>query len=118
MKLGRQKLGKQSEDLAASYLQKQGYKIITRNYRCRQGEIDLIASEGDVLVFVEVRSKQNQRYGTPAETVDKNKQRKIRKAAENYLFVQRKSDVYCRFDVVAILWAENKPQIELYRDAF
>lgn len=118
MKTAKQLLGKQSEDLAARYLQKVGYKIITKNYSCRQGEIDLIAREKDVLVFVEVRSKQNQRYGLPIETIDKNKQMKIKKAAANYLHQQGKNDCYCRFDAVAVLWEDNIPQISLYRDAF
>ena len=118
MKTAKQLLGNQSEDLAARYLQKAGYKIITKNYSCRQGEIDLIAQEKDILVFVEVRSKRTQHYGLPIETIDKNKQMKIRKAAVNYLHQQHKNDCYCRFDVVTVLWDESKPQINLYRDAF
>jgi len=118
VKTAKQLLGRQSEDLAARYLQKNGYKIITKNYSCRQGEIDIIAQEKDILVFVEVRSKQNQRHGLPIETIDKNKQMKIRKAAANYLYHQGKNDCYCRFDVVAVLWENNTSQISLYRDAF
>lgn len=94
-------VGAQMEEAAARHLQHAGLKLEARNYRCRRGEIDLIARDGDTLVFVEVRYRRNSRYGSAGATVDHRKQRKLLAAADNYL-QQHKLDCPCRFDVVAI----------------
>lgn len=73
------------EDAAVAYLEQKGYKIERRNYRCYCGEIDIIASKGPVLVFVEVKTRSNDLYGRPAEAVTYGKQQKIRRSAESYL---------------------------------
>lgn len=113
-------LGTKGEKLAWETLKKIGYKIVAKNYTCVLGEIDLIAWDNKTLVFIEVRSRKEIKYGMPAETVNHNKQRKIRKVAEYFLVVNRLADVYCRFDVVGIVWGEKgkKPQIEIFKDAF
>ncbi len=110
--------GARAEDLALQYLENHGLTLVTRNYHCRTGELDLIMREGDLLVFVEVRSRRSAQYGSPAESVTRAKQKKLLSAAASYL--QRQGlDLPCRFDVVAILlWPGSDPHIEWIRDAF
>lgn len=89
------------EEAAAQHLRAAGLKILSRNYRCRQGEIDLIARDGDTLVFVEVRYRRSSHFGGAGASVDRRKQRKLLAAANSYL-MRYKLDCPCRFDVVAI----------------
>jgi len=107
--------GAQAEALACTYLERAGLKLITRNYRCQQGEIDLVMGDHDTLVFVEVRFRRSDAFGTPAETVDRRKQARLLAAARHYLLTQR-SDRACRFDVVAVRGHDTS--IEWLRDAF
>jgi len=73
------------EKLAAEYLTRQGYEIIETNFRCKEGEVDIIAKEGEFLVFVEVRAKHNRNYGTPEESVTARKKQHLRNVAARYL---------------------------------
>lgn len=99
--------GSTYEEKAAQYLGKQGYRIITRNYRCRMGEIDLIAAKGSYLVFVEVKYRKNRGCGSPLEAVDLRKQHQISRVAAHYCMTHKISQSHpCRFDVVAILGEE------------
>ena len=109
------KLGAQYEEKAAAYLEGQGYTILHRNYRCRMGELDLVALDGEVVVFVEVKYRSTNESGLPEEAVDLRKQRQICRVAAWYL-TEKGLDIYtpCRFDVVAI----EGEEIRLYRDAF
>ncbi len=109
--------GATAEELALHYLETQGLTLVARNFRCRVGELDLIMRDGEQLVFVEVRSRRHSRYGTPAESVTWTKQQRLLRAAAFYL-QRRRLDLPCRFDVVAILQAEDEPRIEWIRDAF
>ena len=109
--------GTAAEDLALHYLEARGLTLVTRNFRCRTGELDLIMRDGEQLVFVEVRSRRDSRYGTPAESVTRTKQQRLLRAAALYLQRQR-LDLPCRFDVVAILQPAGEPQVEWIRDAF
>lgn len=109
--------GNAAEELACRYLEAQGLVLVTRNFRCRVGELDLIMRDAEQLVFVEVRSRRHSRYGTPAESVTRTKQQRLLRAAAFYLQGQR-LDLPCRFDVVAILQAEDGPCVEWIRDAF
>ncbi|KAB2933441.1 MAG: YraN family protein [Candidatus Contendobacter sp.] len=109
--------GTAAEDLALRYLEARGLSLVTRNFRCRSGELDLIMRDGEQLVFVEVRSRRHARYGTPAESVTRTKQQRLLRAAAFYLQRQH-LDLPCRFDVVAILQPDGEPQIEWIRDAF
>ena len=111
------KLGEKGEGLAVTYLRKKGYKIITRNYKTRIGEIDIIAMEEDTLVFVEVKTRESIAYGKPFEAVDYFKKRKIANVAMLYL-KQLKEVPPCRFDVVSIYYEEGNPECALIRDAF
>lgn len=107
--------GAQAEQLACAHLERAGLRLLTRNYRCPQGEIDLVMDDRDTLVFVEVRYRRSVRFGSPAETVDRRKQARLRAAAEHYL-LSRQADRACRFDVVAV--RGEPPRIEWLRDAF
>ncbi|MEK7122970.1 MAG: YraN family protein [Patescibacteria group bacterium] len=96
-------IGKQGEDIAASYLERRGYTIIGRNYRIRGGEIDLVARKGDEIVFVEVKARSSARYGYPEESVTSQKTRFIARAIASFMRKHRIPDsFYLRFDVIAI----------------
>jgi putative endonuclease len=110
--------GKVGEDLAAKFLERNGLKIIQRNYRFERGEIDIIAEEREVLVFVEVKARRSQAFGEPHEAVTARKQQQIRKVAEGYLFLHEINDKECRFDIVAIHYAGSKISIEHFENAF
>lgn len=101
--MDRQQRGRQAEQAACRYLETQGLRLIARNYRCRCGEIDLVMGDGDSLVFVEVRYRRHDRYGSAAETVDVNKQARIIRCAQQYL--QRHPAARnrpARFDVISL----------------
>ena len=90
-----------AEDQAARLLQLHGYRIVERNYRCRLGEIDLIASDGEGLVFVEVRMRNGAAFGSALESVTPHKKKRLIAAARHYL-MELGREPYCRFDVIAI----------------
>jgi len=118
MSLTGKRTGKQGEDLAALWLAEAGYRIIERNYRCLFGEIDIVAQEGDALVFVEVKSRRSGAFGAPELAVDPEKQRKISRTALHYLGQKHLSHRPARFDVVAVRMLPAGPRIELIRNAF
>ena len=107
--------GQMMEDLACRELCRAGLRLITRNYRCRGGEIDLVMQDGEDLVCVEVRYRRSDRFGTPAETVTATKRARLLRAARHYLLYHA-SDVPVRFDVVAIAGPEAR--IDWIRNAF
>ena len=113
-----QQFGKKSERLAAEYLKLNGYRILDTNYRARQGEIDIIARDGGVLVFVEVKARSSRHFGSAKGAVTPAKQRKISMAALEYLKRTGQTDVRARFDVVAIDTAAGKTDIEVVKNAF
>jgi len=115
----RQSLGRLGEELAASALERLGYTILVRRYRTDRGDIDIIAEEGDTLVFVEVRARADDECGTAAESVTDVKQRQVARMAREYLALHDAGDRTCRFDVVAIDRALSaEPEVTVYRDAF
>ena len=117
--LDRRDVGKRGETVAARFLRRHGYKILERNAKQGRYEIDLIAQEGDTLCFVEVRSRQCADPVPPEDTVNPIKQRHIIAGARYYLAGLGEPEVYCRFDVVAVVFPERgRPSITLYRDAF
>jgi putative endonuclease len=99
-------LGADAEQVAATYLQQQGLTLITSNYHCRFGEIDLIMRDGKTLVFVEVRMRSNASFGGAGMSITSSKQHKLMRSAEHYL--QQHGSVACRFDVVLM----TKPSTE------
>ena len=120
--MGRNNLvGAWGEALAASYLQKKKYQILAAGYRCRYGEIDLIAVYKKYLVFVEVKLRKNDRFANAMDFVDSHKQNRLRTTAEFYLS-QNPTDLQPRFDVVEIYAPEGtdtkKPVIHHLEDAF
>ena len=113
------KQGIKGEDAAERYLIQHGYRILERNYRSQQGEVDIIARDGEFLVFVEVKNYSFRSYGTPAGAVRKNKRQSVIHAAETYLYRNNIKNTYCRFDVVTIYRRmDGSRAIELYKNAF
>lgn len=113
--MNKRKTGAQYEQLAALLLERQGYRILERNFRCRQGEIDMIALDGEYLVFLEIKYRKDDRMGTGAEAVDALKQARIIRCARYYRMRHPEyAAVPCRFDVVSVCGGETV----LYRDAF
>ncbi len=108
--------GLDAEDLAARFLAKRGLTVVARNYRCRFGEIDLIARDGATIVFVEVRLRRHRAYGGAAGSIDWRKQRKLLTTARHFLSRQRQHcDPACRFDAI-LLDALDPPRIEWLRN--
>ncbi len=118
MSIIRKRTGKKGEDLAAAYLAENGYRIIERNYRCFFGEIDIVAWEGETLVFAEVKCRRTEAYGDPQLAVGREKQDKISRIALHYLSEKHQSCPQARFDVVAVKLLPAGTRIELIRDAF
>ncbi len=114
----RQRLGRRGEELAAAFLEAQGMTVVERNFRAGHGEIDLIARDGDVLVFVEVKTARSDAFGEPELWVDEEKQRLLSETADAYLFRRGIDEVECRFDVVAVDLRGTRPQIRHLRNAF
>jgi putative endonuclease len=111
-------LGIKGETLAVKFLKGEGYKIITRNYKTSIGEIDIIAKDGDTIVFVEVKTRSDEFFGQPFEAVNKRKKQKMKNLALLYLKKQKK-EFHVRFDVLSIFYRDNgKREIEHIKDAF
>lgn len=108
------------EGLAARYLQQLGYRLLARGHRNSGGEIDLIARDGQVIVFVEVKTRQSTTHGLPSDAVDREKQRRLTRAALVYLKRRRWLDRASRFDVVSVVWKDDHqpPEITHFRHAF
>ena len=104
--------------MAARRLEAEGYRILDRNFRGRSGEIDFVAEEGDTLCFVEVKGRSGSGFGSPAEAVTLEKQRRIVRTAEEYLSRRRLGSPRCRFDVVTILEEGERREVVVMRDAF
>ncbi|MBI3103764.1 YraN family protein [Candidatus Daviesbacteria bacterium] len=110
--------GGQGEDLACEYLKKIGYKIVARNYRIRGGEIDIVAREGDYLVFVEVKARYSREFGPPAESITFWKIKFLKKTALFYVQKINWGDKPYRIDVVTLDFADDKtnPKVELIKN--
>ncbi len=121
-----QQFGEKSESVAVNCLKKQGYRIIELNYRNKLGEIDIIAKQGETLVFIEVKARKSSRFGRPELAVTPKKQRKISMVALYYLKSTKQSNAKARFDVVAInsansansAKAKERPSIKIIKNAF
>ncbi len=111
-------LGLMGEKTAVKYLRKQGYKIITTNYRNTIGEIDIVAMQGDMIVFVEVKTRSSIAMGYPREAVEVHKQNKIRTVATKYLKENGCLDSQCRFDVIELIGEGQDYTIDHIQDAF
>jgi len=123
MTLKKKELGAKGEEIAVRYLKSRGYRIVERNYRIRLGEIDIIAEHGDDLVFIEVKTRSDILFGSPFESVSKQKQKQLSKVALEYISKKNCHNRPSRFDVVGIEFYEggNRFQdaaIELLQNAF
>ena len=116
--LGRIRTGKKGEDIAVAYLKSAGYRIIERNYKCLFGEIDIVAKDGNTVVFVEVKSRKSEEFGDPQVAVGLEKQKKISKISLNYLEEKKIYPCNARFDVVAIKMLPSGNKVELIQNAF
>lgn len=110
--------GRQAEDLAAAFLADRGYAILDRNHAVPRGEVDLVCRHGDVLCFVEVRSRASHAQGGPEETVGRRKARRVVAAATDWAVKNGGLDRLIRFDVVAVTFGDSAPRIEHFPAAF
>jgi putative endonuclease len=118
MSRSRVNLGKTGEDLACRELERRGYVILARRYRRRGGELDIIARDGETLVFVEVKARRDHAFGAAAEGVHMLKRHRMVRVALDYVMAHRLAGCPCRFDVVSIHLDEERPMIEVFQNAF
>jgi len=110
-------IGNKAEKLAEKHIKSAGLKIAKRNYRCKGGEIDIIAMDKNIVVFVEVRFRSRSDFGSAAESVTRNKQKRVIMAAKHFLLSNYGSnEPQCRFDVIGI--QDNPPEINWIKNAF
>lgn len=102
-----QKIGKMGEDLALKYLAQLGYKILKRNFKSKLGEIDIIAKDKEEIVFIEVKTRTNNKYGKPAEAVNKIKKEHIKNAGIYYIYSNKLNNKSIRFDVIEVYLASK-----------
>ena len=117
--MDRRSVGKAGEDAAVAFLMGRGYRILDRNVRCRRGEIDVVASDGETVCFVEVRTRRGVvPHALPLESVDARKQRRLAGLALFYLKRRGWCGRRARFDVVSVVLEEGRPRVALVRNAF
>ncbi len=112
-------LGKRGEDAAAAYLERAGMAVVERNWRCKAGEVDIIALDGTVLVLVEVKTRKGCGKGTPEEAISPTKQKRLTRLARTYVAQTGMDEVEVRFDVVTLLTiSEDRALLRHHRAAF
>ncbi len=104
--------GTVGEEIVVDFLEKKGFRIKARNYLCKTGEIDIVAEERGIIVFVEVKARRNTNYGRPAEAVTPSKIKRIERTAQWYLSANRLNDAQARIDVVEVWWTAEGVRIE------
>jgi putative endonuclease len=114
----RKRTGKKGEDIAVAYLKSRGYRIVECNYKCPLGEIDIVARDGDEIVFVEVKSRKSEEFGDPQLAVGLKKQKKVSRISLAYLKEKHLYPCNARFDVVAIKMLPDGSTVELIQNAF
>jgi putative endonuclease len=115
----RRQLGNRGEDIACTFLEGEGVKIIERNWRCQAGEADVIAREGEDLVFVEVKTRSSDAAGFPEDAVNRRKRQRYEKIAMEYLFTHNLPSARVRFDVMSLLLSgDGKAFLRYHRDAY
>jgi putative endonuclease len=110
--------GDRGEQLAAEFLDEAGLRILERNYRFARAEVDIVAEEGEELVFVEVKARESLRFGDPEESVGEAKEQRLRRAAEGYCMERGMTDRFYRFDIVAIRFEKGNVILKHLRNAF
>jgi putative endonuclease len=112
-------LGQRGEALAWNFLRKQGYTILEKNYRTRFGEIDLVAEKEGVIVFLEVKTRRDHRFGAPEEAVEWRKRQKLVRVAQAFLQTKGLEEKEVRFDILSVTWnGVDEPRFSLFQDAF
>ena len=111
-------LGKKGEDIAADFLEKKGYNILFRNYKCSFGEIDIIAKHKKTLSFIEVKTRSTKKYGLPQEAVTPAKQAKISRVALEFVQRYKMENRAARFDVVSVQYLNDGYAVDLIENAF
>ena len=112
-------IGSYGENVAAAFLRRHGYRVLYRNFSTDEGEIDLVCRYGDVLVFVEVRTRAGIEFGRPVETIDRRKEGALRTAAATYLEMLEDDQIFHRFDAVEVMLREGKiPACTLVQNVF
>jgi putative endonuclease len=114
----KKEIGQRGEEMAVAYLQNLGYKVLERNYRCKLGEVDIIARDNDTLVFIEVRTRSSLDFGLPQESINRRKRHQISKVALEYMIRRKLKNIPARFDVVAISLEPGKENVDHIKDAF
>jgi putative endonuclease len=114
----KKEIGQKGEDLAVAFLKGLQYVILERNYRCKLGEVDIIARDNDTLVFIEVRSRSSLAFGLPQESINRRKRHQISKVALEFMSRRRFKNTPARFDVIAISFEQGKEKVDHIRDAF
>ncbi|GAB2756038.1 YraN family protein [Salinifilum aidingensis] len=115
----RHELGAEGERVAAQALERHGLTVLERNWHCRHGELDIIASTGDAVVFCEVRTRSCTDYGTPEESVRADKIRRVRELARHWLHERGLTGCRVRFDVLAVLWPPGRaPHVKHFQGVF
>lgn len=118
MQSQKQILGEEGERIAETYLKRKGYRLVERNYRCPVGELDLVVLDHRIIVFVEVKTRTDDRFGAPLESVNPRKQQKMIKTALFFLNQHRLHHREARFDVVGISLKDQEPVVEHIENAF
>lgn len=113
----KQEIGQNGENIAEDYLKNEGYSIITRNFRTNYGEIDIIARDKNEIVFIEVKTRSNLKYGNPSEAVNQNKQKHIKMVAKYYIHMHQLYNCYIRFDVIEVYCRNGKYRINHIKQA-
>ncbi len=113
----KQQLGKEGEDIAAAHLAKKGYKILARNYRSGRAEIDIIATKDDLLIVVEVKTRETDKYGDPEESVGTSKINMLAQGIEDYM-LDKDIDTNVRYDIISIIKNQYKTDLHHIEDAF
>jgi putative endonuclease len=112
-------LGRRGEAVAARYLEANGLIVLNRNWRCKDGELDLVLTDGDQVVFCEVKTRAGTGFGSPEEAVDDHKAQRIRRLAHTWLSEKRIPWCETRFDIIAILWEpDSRPRVRHIKGAF
>ncbi|MCX7719844.1 MAG: YraN family protein [Dictyoglomus thermophilum] len=105
--MNNKEIGKLGEDFTIDFLNKRGFIILERNYKVPLGEVDIIAQKGDLLIFIEVKTRRNLDFGIPAEAVDRTKQNRIKKIAELYISTKKPKFKKIRFDIMSIILSKS-----------
>jgi putative endonuclease len=110
-------LGKKGEDIAVEYILKNKYELIERNFNCRQGEIDIIAKDKNEIVFIEVKTRTNKKYGKPIDAVTPLKIKHILNSIKYYVFINKLENTFIRIDVIEVYQKERKTYINHIKNA-